>query len=160
MMKAFAVAILALNLIGFQSSFANYPVGPAQELTPGQLCSNPNSHRYPEKINYCDRDVSTTLKNQIIADYDRTYQYDIDKMPRQDFKIDHFIPLCMGGSNDISNLWPQHKSVFKLTDPLEEAICSKMSQGKLEQKEAVRLIMSAKRNLKQVSNILNFVRKL
>jgi len=161
MMKALALAVLALNLVGFQSSFASgYPQGPAQELTPGQLCSNPNSRRYQEKIAYCDRDVNTTMKRQIIADYDRTYHFNIDAMPRQDFKIDHFIPLCMGGSNDISNLWPQHKSIFKLTDPLEEAICKKMGEGKLLQKEGVRLIITAKKNLKQVPNVLAFVRKL
>lgn len=139
---------------------ADYPIAPAPDLTPGQLCTRPITYRYPEKIAYCDRDVSTGLKKQIIEDYDRAFSYRIDRMPRDHFKIDHFIPLCVGGSNDISNLWPQHVSLFTVTDALEESVCEKMKEGKLLQKDAIQIIMKAKLNINEAPRILRFVRNL
>lgn len=160
-MKALALAVLVLSTLSFQVSFADsYPTGPAKQMTPGKLCDHPNAHRYPEKIAYCNRDVSPGLKRHIIEEYDRTFGYRIETMPRDQFKIDHYIPLCMGGSNDISNLWPQHVSVYKITDPLEEAICDKMYQGKLLQKDAVKLIIEAKNHLDEVQEILAQVHSL
>ena len=60
----------------------------------------------------------------------------------------------MGGSNERINLWPQHESVYKMTDPLEPALCDKMAQGKILQAEAMDLIRQAKLNLDQVPEIL------
>jgi hypothetical protein len=80
--------------------------------------------------------------------------YRTRQMDRQDFKIDHYIPLCMGGSNDIKNLWPQHKSVYAITDPLEPVLCDKMAQGRLLQKKAVEIIMYAKAHLDEVPEII------
>jgi len=82
-------------------------------------------------------------------------------MDRKDFKIDHFIPLCAGGSNDPSNLWPQHKSVYEITDPVEPLICAKMAAGKLDQAYAIKLITTAKTtNLDEVKNVINILNKL
>jgi hypothetical protein len=75
-------------------------------------------------------------------------------MPRGKFKIDHYIPLCMGGSNERANLWPQHESVYTITDPLEQALCAKMSEGKLLQSAAIDLIRQAKNHLDQAPDIL------
>ena len=161
MMKALALAVLVLNLFSFQQSFAGgFPMEPNQRMTPGQLCANPNSHRYPEKIAYCNRDVSPALKRQIIENYDRVLGFNIEIMPRKQFKIDHYIPLCVGGSNDITNLWPQHESVYKITDSLEEAVCQKMSEGKLLQKDAVRLIIGTKNDLAKAPEVLAYVHGL
>ncbi|WP_413289026.1 hypothetical protein [Bdellovibrio sp. HCB337] len=158
MKKAFALATLLFCLLSFHQSFAGgYPQGPAKKLTPGQLCANPNSHRYPEGIAYCNRDVSPALKRQIIANYDKSFGYNIEGMDRKNFKIDHYIPLCMGGSNDITNLWPQHVSVYTLTDSLEEALCEKMDLGRILQKDAVILIKKAKNNLNLVAEIKLYV---
>ncbi len=155
MKNALALAVLVLSTLSFQQSFADsFPTGPAQQMTPGKLCDKPNSTRYREKIAYCDRDVSPALKHQIIEDYDRKFGYTIESMPRNEFKIDHYIPLCVGGSNDVTNLWPQHESVYTITDPLEEALCEKMYRGKLLQKDAVKLIIEAKNHLNEVPAIL------
>ncbi|MCX6130207.1 MAG: hypothetical protein NTX25_14225, partial [Proteobacteria bacterium] len=90
----------------------SYPLFPADVLTPGATCKNPSEYRYPEQIPYCDRSVSSSTKNKVIRTYDSQLQYTIASMSRNDFKIDHYIPLCMGGANDVANLWPQHKSVY------------------------------------------------
>lgn len=155
--------LIALILISFVSlsAFAqdSFPKGPDANLTPGALCSNPDAHRYPEQINYCNRSVDTDQKNAIFAAYDQL-GYRTRSMNRGAFKIDHYIPLCMGGANDSKNLWPQHQSVYTITDPLEPALCGKMAEGKLLQKDAVRLIMQGKANLDQVPAIIAKVQAL
>ncbi|MBC7537554.1 MAG: hypothetical protein H7281_01940 [Bacteriovorax sp.] len=81
-------------------------------------------------------------------------------MDRKDFKIDHLIPLCAGGANSTENLWPQHKTVYEITDPLKPVLCQKMQAGKLLQVDAVKLIIQAKMNLDQVSTIMKKLNSL
>jgi hypothetical protein len=160
-MKALVLATLVLGLLSFNLSFADsFPAGPVIQLTPGKLCDKPNSTRYPEKIAYCGRNVAYELKKQIIENYDRAFGFTIETMQRDQFKIDHYIPLCAGGSNDVSNLWPQHVSVYTVTDPLEALVCNKMAHGKLLQKDAVAIIVEAKAHLDEVPQILAHVNSL
>ncbi len=139
---------------------ARFPKNPNINETPGKLCSNPSSKRYPEQIAYCERDVDVYTKNAVIQKYDQLLGYSIRQMKRTEFKIDHLIPLCAGGANSEENLWPQHRSVYNVTDPLEPAVCEKMLAGKLKQAEAVKLILRAKTNLEQVSAIMKEVQSL
>jgi hypothetical protein len=67
-------------------------------------------------------------------------------MERTTFKIDHLIPLCLGGSNDTDNLWPQHESIYQNTDPLEPFLCEVLASGRIKQLEAVELILTIKQN--------------
>jgi hypothetical protein len=46
------------------------------------------------------RDVSTATKEQVYAEYGVSYPQALDA-----YEVDHFIPLEIGGSNDITNLW-------------------------------------------------------
>lgn len=131
-----------------------FPISPDQRLTPGSLCHS-KTYRYPEKIPYCARNVSSGKKRQIIATYDQVLHYGVGNMPRSLFKIDHYIPLCMGGSNEESNLWPQHESVYRITDVLEPLLCDKMAQGQMSQREAVELIRRAKADLSEVAKIVD-----
>lgn len=124
----------------------DFPQGPDARLTSGALCTTPVQHRYPEQIPYCDRDVSTATKNEIFVAY-RRLGYVLPSNTRQDYKIDHYIPLCMGGANSKTNLWPQHVSIYSQTDPLEQAICAKMSAGRMDQVDAVKMIKAVKNNL-------------
>lgn len=130
-----------------------YPTGPQESVTPGAVCDNPDTYRYPEHIAYCERNVSSGTKAAIIRDYDVQFNYSIQSMPRTDFKIDHYIPLCMGGANAVKNLWPQHKSVYTITDPLEQKLCQLMSMGKLQQAEAIRMIKQVKNHLDEAPDM-------
>ncbi|MCX6119553.1 MAG: hypothetical protein NT027_18605 [Proteobacteria bacterium] len=123
---------------------SRYPIKPNLEMTPGDLCASASELRYPEKIKYCNRNVDKSTKAMIFDDYDQKLGFETQKMERGDFKIDHLIPLCMGGSNKEDNLWPQHKSVYAYTDPVEPYLCDLMSIGKLKQKVAVEIILSIK----------------
>lgn len=137
-----------------------FPHGPRSERTPGSVCQTGNTFRYPEKIRYCERHVEPALKYEIIRAYDREFGYSIHLMPRVKFKIDHYIPLCAGGSNQADNLWPQHESVYKITDPLEQLVCEKMAAGVLKQADAIALIREAKNNLAIVEVIITRVEAL
>jgi len=141
------------SLSGRPTGEDRYPLFPVESMTPGTACQNPSEYRYPEHIPYCIRSVSSALKKKIIKTYDKTFHYTIGSMPRNDFKIDHYIPLCMGGSNDIANLWPQHKSVYIHTDDLEQKLCLYMEQGRMKQVEAISYIKLVKNNLDQAQRV-------
>ena len=47
------------------------------------------------------RNVSTATKNQVYAEYGVAFH------APNEYEVDHLIPLGIGGSNDIKNLWPQ-----------------------------------------------------
>lgn len=137
-----------------------YPMGPDATLTPGSLCTTPNQFRYPERIAYCSRNVDHVTKQDAFRLYDEQLGYQTRSMNRQDFKIDHLIPLCMGGSNQIENLWPQHKEVYNLTDPLEGLACEKMAQGRLRQRTAIEKIMRAKHDHTQIDAVMQELKSL
>lgn len=158
-------AIVILTQFAFTPAFGlagegAFPKGPNAQVTPGELCNRPDALRYPERIAYCNRDVDSILKNDIIQTYDRQFGYRISTMPRAQFKIDHYIPLCAGGGNDRQNLWPQHESVYTITDPLEPLICSKMAAGRLKQAAAVALVKKAKNDLTKVADVIRYVNAL
>ena len=137
-----------------------YPIGPDPQLSPGSYCTHPDEYRYPEHIPYCERNVSKHTKWDVINSYNEKFHYDIGRGDRDQFKIDHLIPLCAGGSNEVHNLWPQHESVYKITDPLEDIACQKMAEGHLLQKRAVELLIQAKMHLEQVPQILALLQAL
>ena len=168
-MRLFSAALISFLLIACgaqndlsgQSTLAGetpsrngrFPIMPEQLLTPGDTCDRPDEYRYKERIAYCERDVESSRKYAIMREYDAKFGYEVTKMQRMDFKIDHFIPLCMGGSNENTNLWPQHKTVYEVTDPLEGELCELMKAGKLLQADAIATIKKAKYNLSQVASI-------
>jgi hypothetical protein len=134
---------------------STYPLNPNPSLTPGSYCQHPNSYRYPEHIPYCERNVPRERKQEAIRQYNQKLGYDIRPGDRSQFKIDHLIPLCAGGSNELENLWPQHKNVYQITDPLEQVACEKMAAGRLRQARAVEMLMRAKNHLDEAPRILS-----
>lgn len=133
---------------------SRFPLGPDPQLTPGSYCEHPDSYRYPEHIPYCERNVNRNTKQRVIQMYNEQLGFDIRPGERSQYKIDHLIPLCAGGSNNINNLWPQHQSVYSLTDPLEPLVCEKMSKGRVSQKRAIELLMHAKLHLEDVEKVM------
>lgn len=158
-MKRVLFLILILNSMLTHAGTMVYPMSPDPRLTPGSLCDTPDQYRYPEKIPYCERDVDSASKDAIFDAYRRYLGYSLAGA-RSDYKIDHFIPLCAGGSNYMNNLWPQHKSIFSITDSLEKTGCEKLSQGLISQKELVNLIIKAKTNLQIVPEIKRYLGSL
>jgi len=86
------------------------------------------------------RDVNTALHKEI---YD---EYNVPQARRniKSGEVDHFYPLCEGGSNDKENLWYQPAANdwngkdfgYHAKDKLETYICVQIKAGKLEPQEA------------------------
>ena len=161
--SVFAGLFLVLSVLSAeagQSGNQGFPLHPDSSVTPGSLCQRPTARRYPEGINYCDRDVMTDTKKAVISVYEHQLGFTIMANGRQNFKIDHYIPLCAGGSNEPSNLWPQHKSVYEQTDPLEPLVCEKMASGSLHQSDAVELVKRAKNDFSQIPAVMKYLNSL
>lgn len=155
MKKAVVFFVLLVSSLAY--GMERFPRHPDPNLTPGVLCQSPDSHRYPEGIKYCERRVSSSTKGDVFRMYDQM-GYRTREMKRQNFKIDHFIPLCMGGGNEVKNLWPQHVSVYNITDHFEAELCELMAEGKLLQREAIELITRVKRDLSKADEVEEAIR--
>jgi hypothetical protein len=118
---------------------AAHATRPDPTLTPGKLCT-PNDadftgYRYPAHLAYCARDISREEKQRVADAYGGIPQADWHK-----YEFDHLIPLNAGGSNDISNIWPQPLDEAKEKDKLEEQIYRALSAGTMTQEQAVQKI--------------------
>jgi hypothetical protein len=160
-MKVLFFAILiSTSIFAAPSYIADFPQGPIETLTPGSLCDRPDAYRYGERIPYCNRDaLDVTIKEDVFREY-RNIGYRLDPKDRINYKIDHLVPLCAGGSNQENNLWPQHVSIYTKTDSIESLGCEKLRMGKIKQADLVRRILSAKKNLSLVQSTLNYLGKL
>lgn len=152
--------LLLTSLTFTFANYGNYPHHPDPQMTPGSLCTRPTEFRYRERISYCERSVDTTLKNEIIAEYEEAYDFTISSRQRSKYKIDHYIPLCMGGSNEQDNLWPQQEEIYSITDPLESELCNKIAANRISQREAIEMIKLGKNNLDLVPNLLKQAKSL
>lgn len=106
--------------------YANGPIRPISSMTPGDVDVNASiedicTPGYSRSV----RDVSQKTKKLVF------HTYGID--PKKDkYEIDHLIPLSLGGSNDVKNLWPQSYTTtpfnaFKkdvLENRLHDLVCS------------------------------------
>lgn len=156
----FAMKIILLIAVLSSSLFAaeNFPQRPDPAVTPGSRCSSPTEYRYPEKIPYCKRSVSQADKADVFNLY-RKRGYEL-RGPRDTYKIDHLIPLCAGGSNRPNNLWPQHQSIFGVTDMMEQVGCEKLKLGYIKQTALIDMILEGKNDLSKVPGILDELNRL
>ncbi len=84
------------------------------------------------------RNVSTSLKKKVYAEYGIAYP-----PPFGSYEADHFIPLTLGGSNDIANLFPEAaepKPGFKEKDLVENYLHQKVCAGDISLSAAQRAI--------------------
>jgi len=92
------------------------------------------------------RNVPKSVHTQVYEEYnvpdaDRNIQHG---------EVDHFYPLCAGGSNDIKNLWYQRKENdwngrnfgFHEKDKLETYVCAQIKAHKMNPKDAFNRIKS------------------
>jgi hypothetical protein len=89
------------------STSATTKAGPAKlypdpSLTPGDVLTADVSKICTPGYTATVRDVSTATKERVYAEYGIGYP-----QPAGSYEVDHFIPLELGGSNDIKNLWPE-----------------------------------------------------
>ena len=78
------------------------------------------------------RDVSTATKNKGFA------EYGVTKHSAATYEVGHFISLELGGSNDITNLWPEAASPklgFHEKDKVETFLHSQLCSGNMTLEE-------------------------
>jgi hypothetical protein len=84
------------------------------------------------------RDVPATEKRRVYA------EYGVNPKNHPPGEIDHFYPLCAGGSNDITNLWFQPATNvwdgrnygYHEKDDLEAWVCQQIKANRLDPREA------------------------
>jgi len=120
------------------------PLRPAPQLTPGELCSRTDTDfkefRYKERVPYCERNVSNSLKGHIYN------LYGVHPKETSDYTVDHLIPLALGGNNSRENLWPEHIEIKALRKNLEFDTYRRLDRGEITQNEAVQIVYQAKMN--------------
>jgi hypothetical protein len=73
-------------------------------------------------------------------------EYGLPTGPHPTMEIDHLIPLCLGGSDDDKNLWPQPRRSLEpewnaeRKDDLEARLCQMVCDGEIAASEAQQAI--------------------
>ncbi|MFH2202129.1 MAG: hypothetical protein ABIJ96_03355 [Elusimicrobiota bacterium] len=108
---------------------------PDWELTPGVLCTRSDKdfkeYRYAERIPYCQRNVSTDEKKLV------SKWYGVEWEDHSDYQYDHLLSLCLGGSNDLRNIWPMPWDEARAKAKLENQLCLRLKAGETTQRAAV-----------------------
>jgi hypothetical protein len=99
------------------------------DITKDQICTP----GYSQSV----RDVPDSEKKQVYADYR------IATHLAGEFEVDHLISLELGGSNDISNLWPEAaepRPGFHEKDQVENYLHREVCMGQMSLKDAQSII--------------------
>ena len=118
----------------------NAPLSPNIQLTPGDSLD-------VTAKDVCTPGYSKRVRNVPQAVKEQAYrEYGILHREKGEYEVDHLISLELGGSNSIKNLWPQSYKTQPwnayVKDHLEDAFHADICSGKIDIKEAQRLISS------------------
>lgn len=92
----------------------------------------------------CQYGYTRTVRNVPLSEKDQVYaEYGIYRHFPGEYEVDHLIPLELGGSNDIANLWPEAASPapgFHEKDQVENYLHDQVCSGAMPLKDAQREI--------------------
>jgi hypothetical protein len=120
-----AVAVTALAVPALAADIRPDPNKTGGSLdygTPREVCGHSREHRH----------FSNTRRDEVLR------LYGMLPGPHPDYEIDHLVPVCLGGSNDVSNLWPQPRRSIEpkwnaeAKDRLETVLCNLVCDGLLD----------------------------
>jgi hypothetical protein len=112
---------------------------PNPKLTPGATIDVTKDDLCDHKYEDLDESVPVTVKDQAFK------RYGIRMGGPELYNIDHLIPVRLGGSNAIKNLWPQPLSGewnYSTKNKLERQMYRLVCRGELDLKDAQREIAS------------------
>ncbi|MEO6890838.1 MAG: HNH endonuclease signature motif containing protein [Ktedonobacteraceae bacterium] len=88
----------------------------------------------------CQSGYSRSVRNVPTSEKDQVYaEYGIYSHAAGEYEVDHLVSLELGGSNDISNLWPELASPqpgFHQKDQVENYLHAQVCSGAIPLKEA------------------------
>jgi hypothetical protein len=107
---------------------------PDSACTPGAVFTNATQ----QKI--CTYGYASSVRNVPLSEKDQVYaEYSIFHHSSGQYEVDHLIPLELGGSNDIANLWPEAaypKPGFHEKDNVENYLHDQVCSGAMSLKDA------------------------
>lgn len=115
---------------------ANQPL-PDSACTPGAILTSDLTVICKSGYTQTVRNVPLSEREQVFAEYGISYDLHIN------YEVDHLISLELGGSNDISNLFPEPYNITygaRVKDKLENYLHSQICSGKMTVAEAQREI--------------------
>jgi hypothetical protein len=128
--KLFSSILIASALAGPALAF---DIRPNPNLTGGSVridghdvtatCGHSKEHRAP---------MSHARRDELLT------HYGLPSGTHPDYQIDHLIPLCLCGGDDLSNLWPQPRRSIEpkwnaeAKDRLERLMCDMVCAGQLD----------------------------
>jgi len=102
--------------------------------TPGDLVSGAT------KDQICRSGYASSVRNVTTSTKDRVYaEYDVTHHTTGEYEVDHLVSLELGGSNDISNLWPEAASPkpgFHEKDKVENYLHTQVCSGAISLQQA------------------------
>lgn len=112
---------------------------PDKECTPGSIIETAT------KEQVCTPGYSRSVRNVSVETKKEVYEeYGIYQRKSGEYQVDHLISLSLGGSNDISNLWPEPKSPkpgYLEKDKVEYYLYQKLCSGRISLSQAQYLIL-------------------
>jgi hypothetical protein len=112
---------------------------PDPQCTPGAIFPNATKEQVCVKgYTKTVRSVSVSLKKKVYREYGISYP-----PPFGSYEADHFIPLALGGSNDIANLFPEAaepRPGFREKDLVENYLHEQVCLGNMSLTSAQRAI--------------------
>jgi hypothetical protein len=104
---------------------------PNPALTPGQVSSTLRKS-----------DICQGIEEKRNQHRDKVLKrYGISQSEAKKYWIDHLVSLELGGTSDISNLWPQLKEEEKVKDKLENRLKQNLCGGSLTLEQAQSLVI-------------------
>ncbi|HEY6542835.1 MAG TPA: HNH endonuclease, partial [Ktedonobacteraceae bacterium] len=107
---------------------------PDSACTPGAIFPNATVQQI------CTSGYASSVRNVPFSEADQVYaEYGIYHHYSGEFEDDHLVPLELGGSNDIANLWPEAASPtpgFHQKDQVENYLHDQVCSGAMSLKEA------------------------
>jgi hypothetical protein len=107
---------------------------PDSACTPGAIFANATVQQI------CGYGYSSSVRNVPFSEKDQAYaEYGIGYHSSGQYEVDHLVPLELGGSNDIANLWPEAASPtpgFHQKDEVENYLHDQVCSGALSLKDA------------------------
>jgi hypothetical protein len=107
---------------------------PDSACTPGVIFA----HATVQEI--CTPGYSSSVRNVPYSEKDQAYaEYGIQSHYSGQYEVDHLVPLELGGSNDIANLWPEAASPtpgFHQKDEVENYLHDQVCSGAMSLRDA------------------------